>query len=462
VVIAPRAEVATSYRIAVPNNDLDAAAAAWARGAEPRKQQQPAALKTMKPIQPMRLREGNAVHYLWPLPASGLGSKQHVAELEKVARSVVALGWGVDLVVGNAVLIGDAAVESLPGERWTPGPGGSAPDGLRVPIPGTLDALTARERAFLSRLTADGFYRAPPPISVYAVRPYRPDRSPPSRSVAAFAILPLDASGFRAYDPARRALTVAGMVRHATRRAAEAAGWTKERIDALILGHSEARGAPHAPVGTRRLAFLPVPSVEWRGNGESVGSIRRVLVTSYADDLGVEIDWVRRCVSGQELIREQSQEPDAIVSLIPGNDRSLRRYLEPSAVWSTVTPVVLPGFDDPRHYRRRIARGVSAREQRELLDKLAARIEGLLRKAIVQSAFSEELARNAELEWREIGFLAGVEPAAKYGVPDHLARFPRTHVRIHWRDARGAEVRVSGPVCVGAGRYYGVGLCAAG
>jgi CRISPR-associated protein Csb2 len=51
--------------------------------------------------------------------------------------------------------------------------------------------------------------------------------------------------------------------------------------------------------------------------------------------------------------------------------------------------------------------------------------------------------------------------ADRYGVPNHLKRFPRFHVKIQWRDAHKRPVQVTGPVCLGGGRFFGLGLFAA-
>ncbi len=69
--------------------------------------------------------------------------------------------------------------------------------------------------------------------------------------------------------------------------------------------------------------------------------------------------------------------------------------------------------------------------------------------------------RPAGLEWRKVGFWPGTDLADRYGVPDHLRRFPCLHVRLQWRDAQGRPVQVPGPVCFGSGRFYGLGLFAA-
>jgi CRISPR-associated protein Csb2 len=168
-----------------------------------------------------------------------------------------------------------------------------------------------------------------------------------------------------------------------------------------------------------------------------------------------------RTLSGQERVDEKKKEPVALLSLIPTNEKVVQYYTKPAASWSTVTPVVLPGYDDPAHYRRRLKTGVGSDEQKQLLSRLDHRINGLLRKAITQAGFSKYLADNAILEWRKVGFWAGNELADRYGVPQHLKHFSRFHVRVKWCDANGNPVKISGPICIGGGRFYGLGLFAA-
>ena len=123
------------------------------------------------------------------------------------------------------------------------------------------------------------------------------------------------------------------------------------------------------------------------------------------------------------LIEEDAHKPVAILSAIPANDGIVANYVQPSSTWATVTPVVLPGYDDPAHYRRRLKRGVEAQEQRELLDKLYSRTDALLRKAITQAGLSQELADHAHLEWRKVGFWPGAELADQYGVSSAFEAF---------------------------------------
>lgn len=290
---------------------------------------------------------------------------------------------------------------------------------------------------------------------------YRRATDPAPLPLAAFSLLKSDASGYRAFDPVRTGLTVAGMMRHAAVQGTRQAGWDEAEIASLVLGHGESQGAnAHIPVGPHRFAYLPLPSIQVRGKGgdEHVGAIRRVLVTSFSRACSRRVAQLRRILAGQDLFDKSTGEVKALLSLVPTTEKMVRRYVSSSATWSTVTPVCFPGHDDPRQYRRRLNRGVDAQEQKRLLSRLDTRADALIRKAIVQAGYSEELAKNASIEMRNTGFMAGVSRADRCGVPNHLSRFPRKHVRIRWFDRNGNPVRVSGPVCLGAWRFLGLGL----
>ncbi len=464
VIIAPDSSAGEPYTLSVPNNAMDIVAAAWSRGNESNSgDANPATHRTMKTLRPRYLTGGDTVHYLWTLDESvDDETRTKIDVVTGIARDVVALGLGIDLAVGHAAVISSDEADALPGERWTPA-GEDGARGLRVPVTGSLADMLDRHRRFLSRLEGGRFT---PPPSLAAQRPmrYRRPWEPPKRPMAAFSLLTLDASHFRPFDTTRRALTVAGMVRHATKRAAVNAGWPEPKVNAVVLGHGDAStGGDHVPVGPRRFAYVPLPSLERRGKDSPpmTGSIRRVIVMSFAEEAEAEIAWARRALAGEELVREDTGESVAMLSLLPASDGVVQGYTRPSASWATVTPIVLPGFDDPAHYRRRLARGVSPEEQRQLLATLDERVDGLLRKAILHAGFSPLLARHAEIDWSPTGFWAGADLAERYGVPDHLKRFPRLHVKVRWRDDKGRSVPISGPVCLGAGRFYGLGLFAA-
>jgi CRISPR-associated protein Csb2 len=435
-ILTPAAEAGSAYRISVPNNAMDIVAAAWERGNYTSKDAQPATHRAMKPIRAMRLLDGDSVHYLWPLPDSMTDEVRGFVEtLSAASGSLVALGWGIDLVAGNGRMFSASEAEKLPGERWRPGNAPSA-DVLRVPGPGTLQALTARHQAFLGRLASGDSFVPVPTLSVFDSIGYRRDAEPASRSFAAFSILKPDASGFRPFDPVRQTHIVAAMIRHTTAEAAASAGWSHGRINTLIHGHTpDGTGRSLSENGLPRLSYLPLPSIEARNRGENVvSSIRRVLVAGPPGDAG-EIGWARRALNGRELIDERTRGATAVLSLLPMNDGRIRRYLDPSSEWATVTPVVLPGYDDAN----------------------PAKTEKRLRAAISQAGFPSLLADQSILEWRQVGFFPGLDLAKRSQTPAHLDAYPRYHVRIRWP----GEVKLRGPVVIGGGRYCGFGLFAA-
>lgn len=458
------------YRLSMPNNALDIVARAWCKGNYTNSgDASPAAHRTMKTVRPVHLIDGDTVQFLWPLPGPlATEDHAHVEVLKEIAGKITALGWGVDMAVGQGAILSEEEANALSGERWLPGTRAEG-NGLRVPVNGTLDDLMTRHKGFINRLD-HGVFTPPPPLSVYDKIEYRRATDPPQRGFVAFSLLKPDGSGFRAFDTVRRALTVAGMTRHAaclaaTGRRSEA--W----VNSFILGHGEPpEEEKHVTVGSRRFAFLPLPSIESRGEGQArvVGNIRRVILSTFEAACEEEINWARRTLSGQGLVEKKRNEqeaakddPAALLSLLPNNEKVVQSYVRSSATWATVTPVVLPGYDDPAHYRRRLKRAVTSEEQKRLLRQLDERIDGLLRKAITQAGFPSALAGNAELAWRKVGYWRGNDLADRYGVPDHLRKFPRYHVKITWRDEHRRQVRINGPVCLGGGRFYGLGLFAA-
>jgi CRISPR-associated protein Csb2 len=460
VLIVPETNVGDGYRLSLPNNSLEKVAAAWARGNYfGSGDANPAGHRTMKRVRPVHLSDEEPIYCAWPLPSDSQPDHDALENLKKAARCVTSLGWGIDMAIGDARPMTEEELANLPGQRWLPTRLDAA-TGLRIPTKGTLRQLQQRNEQFLRRIGHDGL-RPPEPLSVFRVVEYRRASDPATRPTVCFALV-WPEGGYRAFDPVRNTARVAGLVRHATKRAAVSAGWPDPA--SFVLGHGETEGEKHQSVGNRRFAYLPLPSIQPRGASRSaaIGSVRRVCVTVLEPGHEAKIDWASRMLAGQALIREETGEIAALLSPLPQQDKVLGRYLGSACEWASVSPVVLPGYDDPAHYRRRLAKGeVSAQEQRRLLETLHHRTEKLLRKAIRDAGFPDELATHADLDWRDAGFWPGTERAGSYTVPDHLTRFPRLHVRLRWRDAAGQPVKVAGPISLGGGRFCGLGLFAA-
>jgi CRISPR-associated protein Csb2 len=126
ILVAPVAISAeASYRLSVPNNAMDIVAKAWVRGNDSNTgDANPATHRTMKSIRPMLMMDGDAVHYLWLLAEpTGEKAQLHLETLCEIARSVAALGWGVDMAIGHGVVLSDSQAEAISGERWFPSVG---------------------------------------------------------------------------------------------------------------------------------------------------------------------------------------------------------------------------------------------------------------------------------------------------------------------------------------------------
>ncbi|MBN2429348.1 MAG: type I-U CRISPR-associated protein Cas5/Cas6 [Deltaproteobacteria bacterium] len=468
VIIAPQptAIQPQGYKTYVPNNEADLVAQKWSKGVYFDSKNHPidiSGYRSEKNVRSTRFECNAGIHYLWPL-AEGL-TIPAFTELLAAIRAVSQFGWGIDLVVADATIVSKSEGDSLTGEKWLPSEafGGQS---LRVPVAGTLDDLKKRHTAFLNRISLDSnVFKPVPPLSRYSTATYRRASEMSRPPYAVFAIRKIDDSGFATFSATRRGLHLSGMLRFAASRDdfAAALGWEKKKVARFVLGHGEKPDAPHQPVNDQRLVFIPLPSIEWRGQnkGDTVGAIRRVLVTVKGQIANDEFMRIVRNLEGGELIDEQTGEIVAFLRRQSDNDNAIKDFFAKSCEWVSVTPVILPGYDDPGKLRRRLNSGnLTAQEKENIVVKLENRIDNLLRKALRQAGYPDEHVKNAHLQWRGSGFMSGVDLAKNYAVPDQHRRFRRLHVRIFWRDPQGVPLKIQGPICIGGGRFTGLGLFA--
>lgn len=431
----------------VPDNTSDLLVPAWSKG-ELSKQVK----RTEKVVRPTHLA-GEAVHYVYSLSSEGC---PHFDVLSAAARSITHLGWGIDMVAGYASLLSEAEAEKLPGHHWRPQLTGGTP--LRLPIAGTLDALMARHEAFLGRLSPEGFRPVPPlPATSFHIVGYHSPTVAGSgplsqRSLAAFEIQrSIEAqehdpgrSRFRPFDTVRHCARVAGMVRHACAEVAKSIGWDDERIKTVIHGHGDDKEGQST--SDHRFMFTPLPSI----TPLKVENIRRMLIVGPA---GFDMAPFRQRLNGRDLIDEETKQSVAMLSFLSTSDRNIKHYTSESEEWSTVTPVVLPGYDDPDGLRKKFRERVTAEEQKHLLERLDRRVMELLVRAFEQAGWPGELMQQAAIDYRNVGYQPGVELSSRYVLPSTM-KFPRYHVRVRFPKA------VAGPLVIGAGRYRGIGVFA--
>jgi CRISPR-associated protein Csb2 len=447
LIAADGAASGNPYRLYVPDNVGDKVAKAWVAGREADMSEN----RTEKDVRPTHL-SGDTVHYLFPLAEGDTEAKQYLEVLKAAARSVTHLGWGIDMVVADADVISEADAAKLPGHRWRVVPSGGVP--LRVPKAGTLANLMEKHAAFLGRLTPAGFKPVPPLSCFDVVRYHTPTVGLPMPRcpIVAFELLRTiesqeadpGRSRFRPFHHVRAVGRVAGLVRRAVADAAERLGWTAETIASRVLGHGG--GKSGQATTDDRLQFLPVPTISPVG----VAGIRRVLIVGPP---GLDLAPLRRQLTGRDLVDQDNQQPVATLGGLALTDPLLtRRFVGESTTWSTVTPVVLPGFDDPKRWRGKLKARPTAEEQRRLLERLGDRTVGLIWKAFLQAGWTPDALAGAEAEYRSVGWFPGLDLANAYA--DKRLAYPRYHVRVRFPRP------VRGPIAVGAGRYRGFGLMA--
>ena len=399
---APEAEKRAPVTSAVPNNDGDLVLKLLAKGDHAGARGKERKMKSMRTRRPREF--DGAVTYEWEATAE---TERHLGTLREIAESVSAVGQGIDVAVARCELMDRPA--RAPGIAYTPSPTGRLR--LNVPYPGAFDVLEERYRQFRDRIGPDGTAGTPEPVHRW--EGYASELDLPPIRCEAFTLKdmeerPLSFEGTRAME-------VAAMTRHAIGDAAERAGLAKETVSEL-MGHG----------GGRRIRAHPLPNV---GHEHADGRIRRVMLT--APESVEEDDWlgVLHRLIGAELIPEGRTEPVGTLAPVSGRDGVLAGYYGEAKTWTTATPVVLWGCD---HRRGR------------------ARPERSARRLLRRAGIAEALVEGVTME--PAGRLRGSAMPARYGRPRHLAGYPCQHMSIRWTKP------VTGPVLLGAGIGYGLGL----
>jgi CRISPR-associated protein Csb2 len=436
-IVGSPAICAKSFRLSVPNNDLDACAKLWVRGREPVKPHRPQDLRTMKKVSSVLLKplpgDGANVWYLYKIGERNDFLDSDLRLFKTVARSVTHLGWGIDMVAADAEILDDVQVAALPGERWNPSPDSSGV-ALRVPTNGTLDALHERHTAFLNRLSADGFTPVPP-LTAFKTVYYRRPTDPLKRPYACFQLLTPDGNQFR--SPQEKLIHIHGMVRHLaiqTMARTRPDDTPDDWVETYVRGKVGKPDRPH-----RQFSYLPLPSI---GHAHVDPSIRRVLIVAPVGDRQW-LDFLSVRLLGQQLRPDPAYPslsgPAPILAPPQPSPMLQNRYLGSSDVWASVTPVILPGHDDNN----------------------PVKTQKLLTKCLIQAGIEVPCT----FEWRSQSWFPRSCSAHKtdrggrpqgYFRPKHLLHQPAMHVRITFAN----QYRFNGPLAIGAGRHCGLGVFA--
>jgi len=432
VIIAPDAKPCAPLTFFVPNNDGD-------RTFE--RQQRPSA----KTAHAHRLAvvgdengTGQTLHYLWPIPDEDVSTAaEHVRVLCREARHIIALGWGIDQVVADGRLLTDADAAALQGRRWEAWCN-SAPvyRSWRVPVAGTLSDLQRAHAAFVQRVKREGRQMTFDPaagVSRFASVTYLPSSTLPFRPFAAFELS--EGCFFRQEE----ANAVAAMLRSlANRRAREDTHEFPGGSESYVAGHVGHNRFPPPP----RFSYLPLPTI---GHEHADGLIRRVLIAEPHGGDGSHAAWAAQRLRNQPLRDHDGNDRGLLLDLWrTASPAMVRRYVEPGRSWSSVTPVILPGYDDFDGGAARLARADGGR---------LTKAERLFLKSLAQAGIPAEAV--AHITLRKAPFWPGSLHPRRYRRPHYLedahAR-PGWHVHLEFREP------IPGPLAIGAGRHCGLGV----
>jgi CRISPR-associated protein Csb2 len=403
LIVGPPARTATRCTYFVPNNDSDKKFHRQER-------------LTEKVSAPHRLNKGDTVHYVWSLGRTDEANESHAEQLCHAARHLLSLGWGIDQTVGHGRILNEAEVVGIPGQRWrswrTHRPAARA---WRVPTEGSLRDLEESHQSFLQRIEGKQ-YQPPRRPCVFDTVEYMHTTSLPPRPFAVFEFS--QGVGFSQV----RAVQVAAMLRSLACRLAKKDTHTfPGGSETYVAGHTgKQRQSPP------RFSYLPLPTI---GHEHADGMIRRVIIAEPFGGDGTHVLWAQNRLRNETLRDHDGDECGILLELWrPSSKRVIQRYLGEARTWYTVTPVVLPGFDDGR----------------------LAKAEKLFLSAVAHAGLPLDALE--ELAMRKAPFLPSSHHPTKYATPDYLGGLPKWHVRFRLREP------MLGPLAIGAGRHAGLGL----
>jgi CRISPR-associated protein Csb2 len=177
-----------------------------------------------------------------------------------------------------------------------------------------------------------------------------------------------------------------------------------------------------------RFSYLPLPTI---GHMHADGLIRRLLVAEPYGGHGTHASWAQQRLRNRTLRDHDGIERGILLDVWRTTSGAmLDRYVGEGLQWATVTPVVLPGFDDGRR----------------------SKALKLLIQSIEHAGFPLDAVTGLAL--RKAPFWTGSQHPRHYHRPNYLQHLPVWHVRLEFREA------VPGPIALGAGRHCGLGILA--
>ncbi len=423
----------------VPNNDLDALGGFAINLAKTR-----TAFKVWKP---KLFDQETAFLYAWRFDETD-GSLAHAKRVCEYAERLYQLGRGIDQAWAVGEIVEphklDEFLLAYRGVVHRPA-GGRHGIVLARPQPGSLKSLKDRYETMSRRFKTEGQGRSVRLQFAQAPKPrFTPTAydSPPNRQV--FELCSRTNQADLITWPLSRISNLVVAIRdRAVKKLKEALPDQEPQIEKCLVGR-KADGSDDAPKAAR-VRILPLPSI---GHAHADQAIRRVLVEVPAGCL-VRSDDVFWAFSGLELTDAASTNwPDCVMTAT-SDDSMLRHYGvdDQAERWRTITPAALP----ERAKRRRIEPARRAAEAKRGAERATEQQQAAA--SVVQAL------RHAELSVQVDSIRVQREPFDANGERVEVfapgTRFPKErlwHVEVVFKEP------VIGPLVLGDGRYYALGL----
>lgn len=411
-ILATDEPAVTRFRRSIPNN------------ADPRKPQ--AALSLRQVVQ---RRVSDPVRYCY-----ALRSETDRLSAERVITSAAAvhtLGTGEDMCAVQGIVAASPPESAGTLRLWAPAGPGSRPVlaehevVLRCPVPGSLASLEERFQQFQHRLNAGerGFARPVSAPALHATVVYAPAGLVPRTAAFPFRFVVPDGSRQGLSFPPSEAVVIAGRLRHVAMRVA--AAHCPELADfAAGYGPEEDRNG--------RMSWVPLPSI---GHRHADGLVRRGLWLARASDAGLLGRLVEAVgPDGVPLVDEATGGCIAMAQPVDAAEEPvLGAYLARARRWDTVTPVILPADYDRGNLRVMTRLAHKAVREAGIDPGLIASVE------FSKTGFSRQAVRIQDLRLKEWS-------------ARHLILY---HLRLTFVEA------IRGPIVLGRGRHFGLGLLCA-
>jgi CRISPR-associated protein Csb2 len=406
-IIAPQAQTGRTLLTYVPNNDNKS------RG------------RKDKTIRPTLLNGDRLVQYTWKFDATALDSVKHAETVKEAARHINALGWGIDLAIGNGEVVESPPPVTEHRVHYQPTNTGFAGGlNLRAPGRGSLLSLERAYSDFIKRYESPGITRLESASAIYDLCRYVVGAVRPN---VAFRLV--NADGDIVSVRHQMIAPLVGLMRALANRSYVVAALGQGVIDREIKGHPKEST-------NERVSILPLPTVR---SGPTDGRIRRMMLAQPFESNGMLCDRIGRLFDGQELtaLSEDDRFPPIFLERIARRDAVLLYYTGVASVWASVTPVLLPGYDDRKEHH--------GDPQKRL-----ARAEQLACKALKHAGIDVPTC----VELSRVPYWTGSLHTQGYSPREKLAHYPRWHMRLTF------DQPWTGPLAIGAGRHCGFGVFA--